>query len=112
LKKFEYIKDVSSLALDQAKCSGCGMCMIVCPHSVFERENGKARIGNRDLCMECSACATNCPEEAISVLPGVGCAAAVISWFLGVKITGCSCEIEQEGEATKEAGCCNTSCGC
>ncbi|MBW2618862.1 MAG: 4Fe-4S ferredoxin, partial [Deltaproteobacteria bacterium] len=25
------------------------------------------------------ACATNCPAEAISVLAGVGCAAAVIS---------------------------------
>jgi ferredoxin len=43
------------------------------------------------LCMECGACATNCPASAITVDAGVGCAAAVIySWFTGKEPT-CGC---------------------
>jgi len=32
--------------------------------------------------MECGACATNCPTEAITVQSGVGCAAALINTAL------------------------------
>jgi ferredoxin len=34
---------------------------------------------NADLCMECGACALNCPVEALSVRPGVGCAVAILN---------------------------------
>ena len=34
--------------------------------------------------MECGGCAKNCPEEAISVNPGVGCAAAIIAGWISV----------------------------
>ena len=36
--------------------------------------------------MECGACATNCPVHAITVTPGVGCAAYIIqTWIRGKK---------------------------
>ena len=73
-----YLSDVTTLALDIEKCNGCRMCEKVCPHKVFAIENKKARIVDRDACMECGACAMNCPEEALFVDAGVGCATAII----------------------------------
>jgi len=48
------------------------MCLQVCPHHVFRTEGRKVQIQNRDGCMECGACARNCPTGAISVRSGVG----------------------------------------
>nr|MBC8461918.1 4Fe-4S binding protein [Deltaproteobacteria bacterium] len=77
--------------------------------------NGNVRIENRDLCMECGACARNCPTEAVSVQAGVGCAAAVINSALGRDGPSCCCVIEPDdraGSVIKESnvsdrtGCC------
>jgi ferredoxin len=46
-------------------------------------EDGRITVADPDACMECGACATNCPTGAISVQAGVGCAAAVIGTALG-----------------------------
>ena len=77
----KYLKNVVTLQLDLEKCTGCGMCLSVCPHRVFEKAGKKVMIVDRDACMECGACAKNCAFEAISVEQGVGCAAAVIIGF-------------------------------
>ncbi len=74
----QYLQNVSTLALDTEKCSGCRMCTQVCPHAVFTIENKRARIIDPDACMECGACAKNCSSEAITVEAGVGCAVAII----------------------------------
>jgi NAD-dependent dihydropyrimidine dehydrogenase PreA subunit len=95
-----YIKDVVTLELAEEKCTGCGMCIVVCPHSVFGMNTGHAQIENRDACMECGACARNCPTNALTVQAGVGCAAAVINAALGRK-GACCCEID----AGSESGC-------
>ena len=39
----------------------------------IHHEHGRVRIENRDACMECGACAMNCPTEALTVQAGVGC---------------------------------------
>ena len=90
--KHRYLHDVTTLAYDANKCVGCKRCIEVCPHGVFDMVNGKAKITDKDLCMECGACALNCPASAIEVNAGVGCAAAIIySWFTGKEPTcGCS----------------------
>jgi ferredoxin-like protein FixX len=54
------------------------MCTLVCPHAVFAVDGGKARIADRDACMECGACAVNCRTGALSVESGVGCAYALL----------------------------------
>ena len=86
-----YLKNVVTLSLDGKKCTGCGRCEEVCPHRVFELVKGKAQIGERDLCIECGACALNCPSSAISVQAGVGCAAAIIWGWLTGREPSCGC---------------------
>ncbi len=93
-----YLKDVTTLALDTNKCTGCGLCVAVCPHAVFRIERRKAVIQDRDACMECGACAKNCAFGALSVRAGVGCAAAVIAGKLRGTEPTCGC-----GESS---GCC------
>ncbi|MFC1763153.1 mercury methylation ferredoxin HgcB [Planctomycetota bacterium] len=79
-----YIKNIVTLNLDTNKCFGCRRCLEVCPHAVFNMQESKAIIRDRDACMECGACAKNCPADAISVEAGVGCAQAVFnSWRTG-----------------------------
>lgn len=88
---FVYLKNVVTLELDVLKCNGCMMCTIVCPHEVFGIKEKKAYIVNRDLCMECGACEKNCPEGAISVRSGVGCAAAILNGLLKGTEPTCDC---------------------
>ena len=95
MKRFRYLENVVSLALDRERCVGCGMCLLVCPHGVLHMANGRAEIEDRDACMECGACAMNCPTAAVTVHAGVGCAAAVINSMLGRTSSSCCCIIEQ-----------------
>jgi len=41
--------------------------------------------------MECGACEKNCPEGAISVRSGVGCAAGIINGILRGTEPSCDC---------------------
>jgi NAD-dependent dihydropyrimidine dehydrogenase PreA subunit len=91
MKELVYLPDVVTLQLCENTCNGCGMCVIVCPRDVFEFYDGKAHINNRDLCMECGACALNCMAGAIIVKSGVGCAAGIISGFLNNSEPSCEC---------------------
>lgn len=80
----KYLKNVVTLRHDEDKCTGCGRCLEVCPHRVFEQDGDKVGITYRDRCMECGACQKNCPFGAIEVDEGVGCAAAILmSFFTG-----------------------------
>ncbi len=78
----KYLKDVVTLQHKPEKCNGCGICLEVCPHRVFQKSGNKVVINDRDACMECGACARNCPFNVIEVNQGVGCAAAIIRSFL------------------------------
>lgn len=105
--KMIYLKDVVTLALDEDRCTGCGMCLLVCPHAVLRMNERHVKIENRDACMECGACAMNCPTGALSVDAGVGCAAAVINAALG-REGDCCCVIEKKDSSneTQRTGCC------
>jgi ferredoxin len=91
MKELVYLPDVVTLKLNEDTCNGCGMCIKVCPHEVFELTGKKAHIIRRDYCMECGACALNCPVEAITVKSGVGCAAGIINGILNNTEPSCSC---------------------
>jgi len=89
--KNKYLKNVCTLKFNSDKCVGCGRCIEVCPHKVFNLNEGKAELINKDGCMECGACVKNCAFNAIEVKSGVGCAYAVIKgWLLGTEPT-CDC---------------------
>jgi NAD-dependent dihydropyrimidine dehydrogenase PreA subunit len=100
-----YLENAVSLEFDEKLCYGCGMCVAVCPHAVFEMESKRAILVDRGACMECGACALNCATGAIAVKPGVGCAEAIIhSWIYGGEPT-CGCSVEgASGDAS--GGCC------
>jgi len=115
MRQFVYLENVVTLKLDEKKCTGCGMCLEVCPHAVLAKADGKVAIDFRDACMECGACARNCPNEAITVTAGVGCAAAVINSALGRNSSSCCCVIETAETKSlccagpmesKKSGCC------
>ena len=97
MKPLVYLKDVVTLKFDAERCVGSDMSAVVCPHGVMRPDNGKAVVADRDGCMECGACARNCPVEAVTVRAGVGCAAAVINSALGRSAPGCCSLDNQDG---------------
>jgi len=68
----------NTLRFDPSLCTGCGMCVMVCPHAVFAIGEGAAHLSDAEACMECGACQVNCEPGAIRVESGVGCATAMI----------------------------------
>ena len=96
-----YLKNMTTLKLDNSKCTGCGICIDVCPHNVFAINNGKSQIINKDNCMECGACKRNCPINIIEVDSGVGCAQAIINGLLSGKEASCDCS----GKNAKSSCC-------
>lgn len=105
MQGLRYLEDAVTLSLDAEKCSGCGVCTIVCPHGVFAMgPDHRAQIADRGACMECGACALNCAWGAIGVKPGVGCAEAIIhSWIHGGEP---SCGCSTVPGAQSGAACC------
>ncbi len=96
-----YLKSVSTLEYNKEKCTGCTLCTQVCPHEVFIMKGKKAELVDRDLCMECGACALNCREGAISVESGVGCAAGVLTGMIKGTEPTCGC-----GDDPGSVSCC------
>ena len=53
------------IIVDYEKCTGAGECVTVCPVDIFEVKEGKAVCDNVGQCIECCACVSACPHEAI-----------------------------------------------
>jgi NAD-dependent dihydropyrimidine dehydrogenase PreA subunit len=102
----------TSLKFYPEQCINCKRCTQVCPHAVFAEGKDHVEMVRPASCMECGACALNCPVQAIEVQSGVGCAWAMISAALRGKDMDsgeCSC-------GGSESTCCSQSqepsCGC
>ena len=50
--------------IDSEKCTGCGVCVDVCPLEAISLNDGIAVI-DEDTCTECSLCVNECPNDAI-----------------------------------------------
>ena len=99
----KYLRDTATLVLYAEKCTGCGLCVEVCPRGVYVISDKKAVITDKDLCMECGACALNCPFDAITVDARVGCASAVINGMITGGEPSCGCGGAPD---VKSTGCC------
>jgi ferredoxin len=97
-----YLKNVATIKVDKEKCTGCEMCMDVCPRGVLAMCEGKADIIGRNECIECGACQKNCAFGAITVTSGVGCAQALFNALITGGEPVCDCE---KGSKTKSACC-------
>ncbi|GHU37995.1 ferredoxin [Clostridia bacterium] len=59
-----------SIEISDQKCTGCGLCVKVCPGSLIESVNGKSLITDPRRCWGCASCVKECPAEAISLYLG------------------------------------------
>ena len=55
-----------AVKVNKKKCTGCGVCIEVCPVNAIKLQEDKAIIS--DECVECGACVNECPNEVISLL--------------------------------------------
>jgi NAD-dependent dihydropyrimidine dehydrogenase PreA subunit len=56
-----------NIAVDRERCTGCGICVEVCPlDNLRLGEDGYAR-EQYDECWYCNACEVDCPEGAITL---------------------------------------------
>jgi len=101
----------TSLKYYPDRCINCKRCTQVCPHAVFAEGKDHVNLAQPATCMECGACALNCPVQAIEVQSGVGCAWAMIGAALRGKDmdTECTC-------GGDDGSCCSQAqektCGC
>lgn len=51
--------------IDQERCTGCGMCELLCPTQAVEVCDGLAVIVRPEACTYCEVCESYCPEGAI-----------------------------------------------
>jgi NAD-dependent dihydropyrimidine dehydrogenase PreA subunit len=53
--------------VDEARCTGCGLCTDVCPTGAISVVDGVARV-EQSLCRECEVCLSACPNGALLAL--------------------------------------------
>ena len=83
---------VNTLEFSPELCTGCGLCVDVCPHAVFAQNGRSVTLDRPEACMECGACQFNCAFDAIRVESGVGCASAMFkAALIGQSEPTCDC---------------------
>ncbi|CAD7782182.1 Electron transport complex subunit RsxB [Candidatus Methanoperedenaceae archaeon GB37] len=57
----------STAIVDEERCTGCQICMSVCPYAAISFDKGKGVVRvNEALCKGCGSCACACPSKAIA----------------------------------------------
>jgi len=51
--------------IDQQRCTGCGLCVRLCPTHAVEVRGALAVITRPEACIFCDVCESYCPEGAI-----------------------------------------------
>ncbi len=53
------------ISINTTRCTGCGLCLTVCPKGVFRVIGNKSVVVDQDACVLCKACCVQCPTQAI-----------------------------------------------
>lgn len=56
------------IEIDDARCDGCGNCVISCAEGALEIIDGKARVISDNLCDGLGACIGECPQDALKII--------------------------------------------
>jgi ferredoxin len=56
--------DRQTMWVDVARCTGCGLCIEVCPTEAMAMVEGKAHV-DQETCIGCGACVDECAVDAI-----------------------------------------------
>lgn len=56
----------ASIAVDPGLCTGCYLCIEVCPAAVFDFQDGKSIAARENECVLCKSCFKQCPVGAIT----------------------------------------------
>lgn len=54
--------------IDEARCTGCGACIVSCAEGALAMVDGKARIVRDSFCDGLGACLGHCPEGALTLM--------------------------------------------
>jgi MinD superfamily P-loop ATPase len=57
----------SIVHIDEALCTGCGLCVMPCAEGAIEIVDGKAKVVKEELCDGAGFCLAVCPEGALTV---------------------------------------------
>ncbi len=55
------------IQIDEAKCTGCGLCITGCEEGALALIDGKARVVSESFCDGLGACIGHCPEDALAL---------------------------------------------
>ena len=53
--------------IDRGKCTGCGICVRVCPYDAIYLDDSRKAVVDHELCDNCGLCMSLCPTNAISL---------------------------------------------
>jgi ferredoxin len=56
------------ITIDEAKCNGCGQCILACAEGALKLVNGKAKLVGDIYCDGLGACIGECPEGALKII--------------------------------------------
>jgi heterodisulfide reductase subunit A len=69
ISKDEIEAEGITASVNKSRCSGCGLCVLVCPYNALEvDEEQNVAVVNIAMCKGCGACAATCRSSAIDVL--------------------------------------------
>jgi heterodisulfide reductase subunit A len=50
--------------VDQRRCTGCNVCVTVCPYRAIDLDDNEKAVANEALCKGCGTCVSSCRSEA------------------------------------------------
>ena len=59
--------DLPLPSIDHSRCTGCHLCVDICPTNALAQIDDKAHLAYPERCTYCTACEEQCPEDAISL---------------------------------------------